>query len=484
MTDVTALNPDEIRLTSGTSFSLQKYIYGVPWRDGFNLGTGIDALTGSVMQTAIVPSTFVPDGTFSLTQFNKSVTSEEDSEALFSGLFSASVNIEGISGSASVSFLSEVSYSSRSSTIVFYRNDLENNYGSLTGPALTSDAMTCMKAGGDAFRNQYGDYYISGVMRGSQLIFMLEFSSQTEAEHTQFMSSIGVNIPDQLSSDFQAAVNSAATSTHTSINMTFYQNGADEPSTAITWEQSDLDDAIKNYINTLTPVPMFAALSHYSTLPDTNLYPSTINADPDAATYASILYRDYWSITQQFLNTDPSFTPIINAEYQLFNTGLMAHQEDLITDPGQYAFYRTLADRLLAYFQAIAAIPAEQGASGINNNESKSGPQSWQFGFRDVTRGGVRVATANVLRENHGDTGHKGGQLQFEPQPPAPTAVIVGWDVNANWTDGTDGYWSKSNTLMLMSSSGNIWAQSEAHRGLNWTANFYYVVPGDLTPPQ
>lgn len=105
----------------------------------------------------------------------------------------------------------------------------------------------------------------------------------------------------------------------------------------------------------------------------------------------------------------------------------MAHQEDLITDPGQYTFYRTLADRLLAYFQAIAAIPAEQGASGINNNESKSGPQSWQFGFRDVTRGGVRVATANVLRKNHGDTGHKGGQLQFEPQPPAPTAVIVGW---------------------------------------------------------
>lgn len=477
------LNPaPAIRSVAG--YTLPSYITDVAWRGGFTPGCGIDAITGSVKATAISSPFIDPNGNMTVSQYSQSVTNQTQSDDLFSGFISASVNVEGISGSASTSFLTEVNYSSTSSTVLTFRKDLEADYGCITSPTLTDEAKSLMNASGSGFRDTYGDYFIDGIISGSQLIFMLEFTSDTEANHTVFMASISADIPDQLSADFQTQVQSAASTTNTAINFTVYQQGAGEPGTPLSWEQENLDDLVKNYIASMSPIPQYVRLAHYSTIAGCSNYSQVVNFDPDAASSITTLYQDFWTIIQLFNNAESRFTALFNGEFQAFSNGLKVHQDDLITDAAQYYYYRTLADRLLAYFYAIDAIPSEQAVSGTINNETKGGLQQWQFGFRDMSRAGLRKASVTVLRENHGDTGSKGGALQFVPDPPAPTAIIVGWEVIANWTDGTDGHWNKDPTVILMSSAGNAWAQSLKHRGLNWTANYYYVVPGDIPPPQ
>lgn len=474
------INKHSQQLNDNSAFTLPVNIAGVGWRDGFMEACGINAVTGAVLEVAIDTPQYADPGTMDLMQYSKSVNTQEDIDDLFSGYFSASINVEGITGNASTSFLSQVSYSSTSSTILFFRNDIEHDYCYLIAPALTTPALDLLNASITGFRATYGDYFINGIKSGSQIIFMLECKSDTEEHHTEFQAKIGAEIPDQLSADFQTTVNNISSTTNTSVSLSIIQTGAATPPNPIDWNARDLDSLIKNYIDTLSPVPQFVELSHYQTLPHAAAYPTLINYNGNVANSVITLYQDYWSIIKKYENTDTLYTDKFSDEYLSFYNGLPGCQETLVTDPDQFIYYRTLADRLMIYFTAISAIPAEQAVSNnTHNNDSRSGPQRWQYGTTSVSKGGVQVTTANVKRDNH-TTGHKGGSLQVN----IPSGIIVGWEIIPDWTDGTDGYWVKDAQIILMNSNGSIWAQSEQYRGLSWTANFYHVVSGDIAQPQ
>ena len=141
---------------------LNTTVVGQPWQKSYQLGLGVDAITGQLRASAVKPFTVTPAGQKSTEFIYSLVQSESDLQSMISGSVKAAYNLEGVNVSASTSFLNEMAVSELSVTLVAQVSIEESQY------ALAQKNELNVTPGED-FRSKYGDYFVAGCRAGSSV---------------------------------------------------------------------------------------------------------------------------------------------------------------------------------------------------------------------------------------------------------------------------------------------------------------------------
>jgi hypothetical protein len=455
------------------STPLQPVVSDVTWRDSFELGTGISAITGELAKKAVewedlsAPASNTTNDSYSM------IVDQESMDRAIGGSLAGTYNMDGLTATASTTFFSAVTYSSTSMTIIASRQIVADGYQTLVFPKLSNDAAQLMKSNPATFRNAYGDYFINGQKNGSKIVIVLVCQSSNTTDQSNFQAALDSDFLDLFSGQGQTALTKAAAANRISINTSAFQTGCRPYTPPNGWSVDAISPAIEFFSKNLDPTPLQAELHHYSEF-DSN-YPKRIPVAPDVFTNIALLFSDYWNINARYESLDNQWQELLQTDFGQFQQGLPAQQERLGTTPTVYQRFRTLADRLYIYFSSIDQIGNEP-AQGKWTTEHSNAQHSWPYGITDTSKGQVDVAPSQFYHSEN-PPGHHKGSLEVS----LGSGIIVGWQVVSSRTDGKNGKWRKNSQTILLQSHGSVGVESEYDRSCDWTTNYFYVTPGNIT---
>src|SRR6478609_3983533 len=130
----------------------------VPFRDGMELGVGMDDLTGQVGSLA-------------------AVTFTESGSSVGDGGMEAAYDTSLFSAEGKFAFAEKSRFSS-TATFLVARADVQASFVRVKDPAPVADAQQLVRDGKqDKFRQRYGDLFIRGVKSGGEFIAVLSITS-------------------------------------------------------------------------------------------------------------------------------------------------------------------------------------------------------------------------------------------------------------------------------------------------------------------
>lgn len=204
----------------------------VPFRDGMELGVGMDDLTGQVGSLAAVTFTesgsSVGDGGMEAAYDTSLVTTAEQ---LYDQL-NVNVSAEGRYGlfSAEGKFaFAEKSRFSSTATFLVARADVQASFVRVKDPAPVADAQQLVRDGKqDKFRQRYGDLFIRGVKSGGEFIAVLSITSGVKTEERELAVSLkasfdGIVAGGSVSTDVTSRQESLKS--RSEIRVSMYQRG-------------------------------------------------------------------------------------------------------------------------------------------------------------------------------------------------------------------------------------------------------------------
>lgn len=164
-------------------------LYGITYEDKYDLGMGFTAITGAQAQTrgikksSITKNIEVPKRKNVKALYKASfVSSQEDAEKVSTTTVDASVQLGGFGFSAGHSSSSSFKFGLTSTTFVIHYEETEPRYRMLEDDedyALNSKAASMLGSGINAFRNEFGDYFVGGYQYGGTYDAIITISTKT-----------------------------------------------------------------------------------------------------------------------------------------------------------------------------------------------------------------------------------------------------------------------------------------------------------------
>ena len=204
----------------------------VPFRDGMELGIGMDDLTGQVGSLAAV--TFTESGA---SQGDSGMEAAYDTsmvttaEQLYDQL-NVNVSAEARYGlfSAEGKFaFAEKSRFSSTATFLVARADVQASFVRVKDPVPVPDAQNLVRDGKqDKFRQRYGDLFIRGVKSGGEFIAVLSITSQVKTEERELAASLKASFDGVVaggSVSAEVASRQESLRSRSEIRVSIYQRG-------------------------------------------------------------------------------------------------------------------------------------------------------------------------------------------------------------------------------------------------------------------
>ena len=182
---------------------IESVIYGVPYEDAYQLGTGFMATTNlqALSETALekieieAPKSTDKVGT---TKFTYSfISSKEDYEQKMGNNFSLGLTKAALGVSTSVQTTNKMKFGLTSTTLIIYYEEMETFYRSLAlkDYKLTEDAMMAAEEeGSDAFREEYGDYFVAGYQYGGMYDAYITITTETSEQLDKVKLQLGAKL--------------------------------------------------------------------------------------------------------------------------------------------------------------------------------------------------------------------------------------------------------------------------------------------------
>ncbi|HEX8645489.1 MAG TPA: hypothetical protein VF715_01220 [Thermoleophilaceae bacterium] len=470
-----------LQATSNGVTELDAVVTRLPWGDGFDFRKGIDAVTGSLMPSAIEPATPVERTVKNSAEAFRFIQSESELDTEVETSASGKYNIGGVALSASAQYLQKIKYSELSMTLIAsYKSEFEG-YDELQSPQLTAQAKGLI---GDhaKFRKQYGDYFVHGGKRGSNFYAVYVLQSTTTKSMQEFKATVGASTPDVFSAEGSARFMKAASDHNVKISVDVYMNGYTGKSPGGPWTPDKVIEALEWFKQHETGDHVQAELAHYSSLDPS--YPRTVDIEPEIFVALRKLYTTVFNVRALYGSCPTRYQKQFTNSYNDLTNGVMASQSRLATDANLRADYQQKAetlqmglnqvfDRMDFYFKVRDAVGTEPGqGSSIDD----SGRQSYLYGYASYTRSSA--VTINADRQSYAEDWHIGWRehtFEWEHQD----RLIVGWEVVSNWHDGTNGSWKKESDTILLRHRAQVYVTSLYDRGCNWTLNVFWVEAKD-----
>lgn len=455
---------------------LNTTIVGQPWHQDYQLGLGIDAVTGQIRATAVKPfkvqnePTINPMFTYSLVQ------SESDIASMISASAQGSYNMEGVTASASTSYLNELAVSDLSVTLVAEVTVNRSQYS-----VAPVDQYQLAVTPGPDFREKYGDYFVAGYRSSSTLYVMYQCSFSTVEERTEFTASLSASMPEVFTAAGSAAFEKSKSEHHARVHVTVAADSVKGtiPTPPDGWTIQNVLAVLLPWFNqAISPQPIEAYLMHYRVIAPT--LSGEVPVSPLTFSKLAFLYDRFWLARARF-HTCPTFgKDLADASYKELEKKVEAYQASLPDDDNMIEELTNKTNELLGtftgilnrqtfYTQAMAAARNEP-APGQNFN-ADLGTVRWNFGFNASNLAGVTIASRTDSIQEDWRIGWREHTFNFRDS----TKLIVGWDVTCNWTDGTGGDWHKVTDQIIGSGSADVYVKSDYDRGYSWTVVWYFV---------
>ncbi|NNU27570.1 trypsin-like serine peptidase [Isoptericola sediminis] len=457
-----------------SSTLLNTTVVGQPWADAYQVGAGVDAVTGQLRSSAIEKPTLTPSKNQRTEYSYALMESQKDLEQLVETSLKGSYNIEGVKTSASTSFLEKVVVSELAVTIVAAISVEDSEY------SLAPDYVLAVTPGPD-FRERHGDYFVAGYRAGSSLyaVYQCRFSSTEKRQ--EFAAALSAEVPDVLSAEGSVAFQKVASSHEARVNVDVVVDGVRgtllPPKDGWT-PGTIISEVIPWFIENLVPVPLESYLEHYRMIdPEIS---GEVPIAPSVFADLSYLYSAFW-VARSRERTCPAFGKgLVSGPFERLRIDLEAHQASLATDPESVRKYTGDVEDLLgtldeidnrqAFYSQVVKAAATEPAKGHRIDADK-GTVRWGYGFQAGTRPGVDVRSEKF--------DYKADAKAFGWQDHGFTyrntsRVVVGWDVVCQWND-FGGDWEKRSDRIIGRDGGTVWVKSDYWRSCYWSVTFHTV---------
>ncbi|MBB4661163.1 hypothetical protein [Conexibacter arvalis] len=466
---------------SGTSRTeLNPVLAGIPWLDGFELRAGVDAVTGGITGSALEKTPVDEWRTKTSSEQYTFIQSQRDLSNEIEIGASGRYNIEGVTVSASVEYLTRVHYSELAVTLIARFESHCVDYDRLAEARLTDRARRLLESDPERFRYAYGDYFVAGGRRASRFTAVYTCTSRTVDKMQEFKSRIGASMPEVFSAEGSARFKETARSSDVDISTHVFMEGTDgDYPGGGQWTPDKVIEALAWFKQHQRGVYLTALLCHYNTIEPS--YPRTVDVAPQAFAELRRLYLSAWDVRAQYASCPPHYKEQLSGEFRTFTSRLEASKDDLVTDVklrGDMqqacdllgARLKAVYDRLEAYLRVTQAVRDEPRKDEAI--EEGTGRQSWLYGIRDWVKSDAVTIHRNDSRyEEKWQIGWREATIGFSNSK----ALVVGWEVVSDWGDGTNGQWWKTTEQNLLRDQAYVHVKSQYDRGCAWTLHVYYV---------
>lgn len=457
---------------------LNTTVVGQPWQSSYKLGLGVDAVTGQLRASAVKPFDVVASTTQNPEFMYSFIQAESDVQSLISASLKGSYNIEGITVSASTSFLDELAVSDLAVTLVAEVSIEDGQY------SLAPSYELAVVPGPD-FREKYGDYFVAGYRAGSSLYVTYQCRFTSTEQRTKFAAAVAAEVPQVFSTEGSSAFEKVATQhgANVSIHITAQgvKGGFPNPPKGSTWTAETIVSTLLPWFNEAqVPAPLESYLMSYRMIEPS--ISGEVPISPDVFSQVGYLYGQFW-LARSRVKTCPEFgKKVVDNPFRKLEKDLEAYQSSLPTDVPKIEQFTAETQRLLGdldiianrqtfYTKVIAAAKTEP-AQG-ENFDADNGRVRWGYGFQGGDAPGVDVASMSQNYSADWKIGWQENVFTFRDT----SKVIVGWDVICNRTDH-GGDWQKRSATIIGRNEGNVYVKSDYDRGCSWTIVWYTVDAG------
>ena len=474
---------------ANASTDLDPVIAGMPWLEGFEVGAGVNAVTGGLAARAVQFGTVKKAGkTHSETNFR----SVEDASQLTQEIEVAvkgKYNIEGVTISASAEYINKIKFSETSMTLLaFYESGYD--YDEADSYTLTPDAQARL-ANLDDFRATFGDYFVSGGKRMSRFVGIYVCQARTAEQLQSFKLSLGADASELFSAEGSAKLSQVATQTHTEIfcDISMWPPPSGAPPVvkgAKGYSPDQILQLLEWFQKDEQGVYMNSKLTHYSVIAP-SIPHSLSGVAPSVFAALRVLYTTLWEIRGRYNTCPKAYQNQLSNDFLDLDSTITASQSQLPQDQDMRMQFQQKAGQLLSrlnvifermdFFYAVHALVGTEPGQGQEIDEG-TGQQSWLYGFNKYTKSPAVVIHQTEKTFNewvNGPVGHQVRTLEFQDQ----ACLIVGWEAASNWTDGYNGWWYKDTGQILLTNRAAVHFSSLYDHNCNWTMRVYYVDAND-----
>ncbi|WP_149195235.1 hypothetical protein [Luteimonas suaedae] len=466
-----------------TSSSLEPTLIGVAWRDVFHLGAGVDAITGNTISVgALEPFRTIPGRSQVSTETIETILDFASMRKRLEIATKGDYNIGAVAIDESTRYLTEIRQSALEITYVVEYVVVDAAYDEApeTGYRLTEDAQRLMRDPA-RFRAAYGDYFVASRETGSSFRAVYALKARSEANLKQFESSAGVSAEGLFSkagsTHFESEANALDIEVTSSVHMLGVSDIADQP---VVSSPQDVPGALRWFKAHRASVPQLAKLVHYSALQPG--YPRSVDIGPSVFVELRNLYSLLWDIRGLYGSLPKYYAEFYSDAFNEFDSSVVAKHAILPKDRQERAALRGQGDALFSQLMAVRSRQRFHGqvlqarnsepGQGIKTEESRT-DNHWAYGaLASPDPDNIHVFSAANRYAEGEHVGWRAKTMEFAADP---RFLVVGWQVQANWTDGSDGYWQQASTTNLLQHYAAVAVHSRYHRGLDWTVTFYYV---------
>lgn len=457
----------------------------LPWADDFQLGIGINAVSGGKHASALKPFTPRPATTRRTSEHYRLVQNEHDMSQELELSASGKYNIEGVNLSASASYLSKITFSELYISLVAQYESVFDQYDEAERYELTDEARNLLMRDPKQFRLSFGDYFVSGVRRFSRFTAVYRCKSSSAESMQEFKARLGAEAPQVFSAEGSTRFMSLAKQHNIELEIQIDKYGfsGDSPyGPPWTVEKilQELDWCKRNQASSAFQ----AKLSHYSMIEPR--YTQSIDIAPSIFVELRQLYLAVWDVRTRYESCPPAYKDALETEYTSLMEGVTANKTQLATNAERRQEYQRLAAALLTrlgeifdrrdfYIKVLRSLGTEP-ALGQEIVEG-TGVQTWLYGFKDYGKSAaVSIATSEM---HYAESWHIGWREHTFEFGPSDKNLIVGWQVISNWNDGTNGSFWKDTSRIIGTGYGAVHVKSRYDRGCDWTVRIFYVPSKD-----
>ncbi len=458
------------------------------WLDGYELGSGINAINGNISTRFPVEVTNIIEGQyFTHEQYVNEITNESsfNNQLKISGKTSLNIGAGKISEESS--YLNSVKYSKVTTTYIAYHRTKATDYDHVKDGnyKLTDDALKLISNNPQKFREIYGDYFISGVRKGALFVGMYICTAESEEAMKDFKTSVNGSYGSIFSIEGSTEFNKIAKEKNVDIqfNIEMYGITKDIPS----FDKDNEGNSILNgnkipvalawFNENQVMIPEYAQLTHYSQLHHD--FPQTIDVKPKTFVKIQNLYNLNATVKNRY-NTCPGDYA---KDFELDYGGI---QIELISFAGEFTSnikkVDELTDKVLElkekldnvfdrydFYCEVHSMIGDEPQKGIKNPANSK--TSWSYGIIQDSSPvkDVNITAVHKSYQKNRHTGHRTYTFDFEKDS---EKMIIGWTINSNRNNK---YWEKMNDRILTGNEMQIYVSSDFDKGIDFSAKCYYV---------
>lgn len=346
---------------------LEGIVSNLPWGDGFDVGTGINAVTGELMagQAIKKPSITKSELKDAHSRYQW-ISSEADIDQEIDVAAKGKYNMDGVNLKASACYLNEIKYSDTSITLVAHYESTYDEYDEADHYELTDEAKS-LADDPEKFRERYGDYFIAGCRRGSRFTVVYRCETHSAERLDKFKITAGADA-EVFDAEGSAAFKRAAKENDVNITITIDAVGIKGNLPATPQDPEKIIELLQDFMKIEAGTPVRAKLYHYSRLAPS--LPSSVAIAPTVFVALRQLYQMHFRIESGLHSLPAHYQQQYESKVMTFADELTANSDQLATDRSLrdiltgkahdlYVALRAVLDRQDFYYAVAAKVSRE-----------------------------------------------------------------------------------------------------------------------------